>query len=108
MLTSRLKLTTDAAWLPYTHFSGVDNHWDRPLTFSEGGSGNGVQLDALLSYDITDRLSLGVGGRYWSFKTTDAHYSAGGPSWGMKANAETYGLLVQGSYKIGSEPEPLK
>ncbi len=119
-LTDRLKLSVDAAWLPYTHFDGMDHHWNFTPTkiFPLSGKGDGAQIDAILSYNITDRFSLGVGGRYWTFKTADAKYSCqncngAGTSLAAqpaKANAEEYGLLLQGSYKFGGEEplEPLK
>ena len=108
-LTGRLKLSADAAWLPVTYFTGTDHHWGWTPTkiFPASGNGNGAQFDAILSYAITDRFSLGAGGRYWSFKTTTASYSLlpapGRDGWGpgpYKSNAEEYGLLVQGSYKL--------
>jgi hypothetical protein len=36
------------------------------------GSGVGTQLEVMLSYDVTDQISVGVGGRYWAMWTTDA------------------------------------
>ena len=36
------------------------------------GQGIGVQTQAVLSYDVTDRLSVGVGGRYWAMWSTSA------------------------------------
>jgi opacity protein-like surface antigen len=120
MLNKSLKLSFDAAWLPYTRFEGTDHHWNFTPTkiFSQSGEGDGVQIEGLLSYAVTDRFSLGVGGRFWSFKTTDSSYScrncngagtitAAAPT---KANAEEYGVLVQGSYKLGDDEalEPLK
>jgi opacity protein-like surface antigen len=111
MLASRLKLSVDAAWLPYTHFSGVDHHLNfNPVkVFPLSGDGDGVQIDGILTYSITDSFSLGAGGRYWAFKTNSATYQclncsgAGSisPVFPAKANAEEYGLLVQGSYKFG-------
>ena len=34
------------------------------------GHGIGVQTQAVLSYDVTDRLSVGIGGRYWAMWST--------------------------------------
>lgn len=69
MLTDRIKLAVDAAWLPYANVGGsVDNHWLRagvnPLP--DQGHGSGYQLEAVLSYLVTDRISVGAGARYWN------------------------------------------
>jgi opacity protein-like surface antigen len=69
MLTERFKLAVDAAWLPYANAGGsVDNHWLRPSVnpWPDHGHGSGYQLEAVLSYLVTDRISVGVGGRYWN------------------------------------------
>jgi opacity protein-like surface antigen/outer membrane protease len=71
MLTDQLKLTAEAAWLPYSQVQGKDSHWLRIGTAFNGptpitGTGHsGVQLEAILSYQVTPALSLGVGARYW-------------------------------------------
>jgi opacity protein-like surface antigen len=69
MLTERFKLAVDAAWLPYANVGGsVDNHWLRagvnPLP--DHGHGSGYQFEAVLSYLVTDRISVGAGARYWN------------------------------------------
>jgi hypothetical protein len=50
---------------------------------------------------VTDALSIGVGGRYWSMRTTKGDVDFGGevvvP---MRYAAEQAHLLVQGSYKF--------
>jgi len=69
-LADRLKLTADAAYLPYVAFRGTDNHLlrtDVSNTISpETGSGQGVQLEAILSYAFSNAFSIGAGGRYWA------------------------------------------
>ena len=56
-----------------------DAHWQRnPTEFSgptpELGSGafNGAQLEAVLSYEFLNGISVGLGGRYWKIGTTGA------------------------------------
>jgi len=44
----------------------------------EDGEGIGVQLEAMLSYVVTDAFSLGIGGRYWSMWTTSGDVNFGG------------------------------
>lgn len=71
MRFDRLKLSAEAAYLPVVDLSGFDHHWLRasinPLP--QSGSGSGYFLQALLSYDLTQKISVGVGGRYWSMET---------------------------------------
>jgi opacity protein-like surface antigen len=102
-VTSRLALTADAAYLPYVTFSGVDDHVIRDLVSPEDGRGIGVQLEASLSYLLTESLSVGVGGRYWSFWTTDGEVNFGrtGTIVPMRFASEQAQLLVQGAYKFG-------
>ena len=83
-------------------FSGVDNHWLRALVISETGSGQGVQLEAMLSYYITPQFSLGVGGRYWAMWTTTGSDAFNGVPIARKDTYryERYGVLVQAAYKF--------
>jgi len=106
MLASRLSLTGDAAYLPYVKFKGTDDHILRNLVSPEDGEGIGVQLEATLSYAVTDAVSLGIGGRYWSVWTTNGTVNFGGTGTiiPMRYAAEQAHLLVQGSYKFGFNP----
>ncbi len=76
-LAPRLKVSADAAYLPYVTVDAADNHFAgntasvasvNPMT----GTGVGTQLEVMFSYDVTDRWSVGVGGRYWAMWTTKA------------------------------------
>jgi opacity protein-like surface antigen len=69
-LADRVKLTADAAYLPYVTVDLFDNHLGDNGEGDTRGRGIGVQLQAVLSYDVTNRLSLGIGGRYWAMWTT--------------------------------------
>jgi hypothetical protein len=102
-LWNGLRLEVDAAYLPYVNRAGIDNHWFRtdinPLI--EPGYGWGAQVEAILSYAITDKLNVGVGGRYWAFHTTNASTQFPGaplPS-PMTFYTERYGGFLQMSYK---------
>jgi len=107
------RLVTDAAYLPSVGFTGRDNHLLRPTTtfFDQTGkNGQGVQIEAILNYDVTQRFSLGVGARYWAM-WADGDFTCtgcGGPGvvFGPspeRVSAERYGLLLQGSYKFDSQ-----
>ena len=65
MLTERLRLTADAAYVPWVSFSGTDDHLLRQLLLLESAHGNGVMLEASLDYYLTPAWSVGVGARYW-------------------------------------------
>jgi outer membrane protease len=82
-VTDRLKLSLDGAWLPVVRLTGTDAHWLRISTlpgdfsgpFPEEGWGWGCQLEAVLSYQVTNAISVGVGGRYWHMQTNGhAHF----------------------------------
>ena len=70
--TDRLKLSADAAYLPYVTFTWLDDHLQRNLQNHMWGNGVGVQTQVVLTYDVTERLSIGIGGRYWAMWSTSA------------------------------------
>jgi opacity protein-like surface antigen len=108
----RVKVSVDAAYLPYVWFEGTDNHVLRSLVSPEDGHGQGVQLDLMVSYALTDQFSLGVGGRYWAMWTTSGETNFGGSGFMVPQRfaVEQAAVLVQGSYKFGDSccAAPLK
>ncbi len=102
-----LKLTADAAYLPYVRFSGTDDHVLRTLLSPEWGNGTGAQLELMLSYAVTEQFNVGVGGRYWSMWTDDGWVDFGGAGnlVPMRYSVEQAALLVQGSYTFGDGGE---
>jgi opacity protein-like surface antigen len=107
MLTDRLKLGVDAAYLPYLVFDGLDNHFRNPVVQFPASShgGQGAQVEALLSYYLTDRFAVGVGGRYWTMWTTNGQFvnngAPGAPRY-YRAAFEQAGAFVQASYTFGA------
>lgn len=109
-LTDRWQLTADMAYLPFIAFRGEDNHVIRrePITVSpESGTGQGVQLEAVLAYKITPSFSVGAGGRYWAMWATggDAQTNAFGkpcPCQTLPVRSERYGGFLQASYAFDS------
>lgn len=102
----RLRLNLEAAWLPYVWFSGTDNHLlrpDLPAPIPEDGHGSGYQLEALLSYQVDNAISLGVGGRYWQMQSKgSANFGDfGGSLQPLDFKTKIYGVFVQGSYRFG-------
>jgi len=102
-LAPALKLTGEVAYLPFVSFKGSDDHVLRSLYSPEAGEGVGVQLEGILSYALTDCVSVGVGGRYWSMWTTSGTVDFGdtGTVIPMRYAAEQAAVFVQGSYTFG-------
>lgn len=104
-LTDRLKLTAEAAVLPYSRLSAFDNHWMRPdiNPMAENGQGYGFQLEASLSYRLTEHFSLGAGGRYWYHATTGAKTRFPGEANAshLDFRSERWGAFLQASYRVG-------
>jgi outer membrane protease len=105
MVFDRLKLSGDLAYLPYVRFDGTDNHVLRTIVSPESGTGRGVQLEAIISYFVSQQLSLGAGARHWAMWTSnDAITNFGGapcPCQTLPAKTERYGGFLQASYRFG-------
>jgi hypothetical protein len=102
-----LKLTGEAAWVPYTRLDNTDNHHLRPDIdpLPSDGDGDGLQLEAVLSYDINERVSIGAGARYWRLGRTEGHAHfedtpGGGIAQVVKFQSERFGGFVQASVKL--------
>jgi opacity protein-like surface antigen len=100
-LIDRVKLTADVAYLPYVTFNWLDDHTGRDLEVQMAGHGLGVQTQALLSYDLTDRLNIGIGGRYWAMwsNSASAQFIPGGVQPNRNA-IELAGVFVQTGYRF--------
>jgi hypothetical protein len=62
----------------------------------------------VLSYEVNQALSVGVGGRYWHMETTKGHthfegnvVGGGGQPQELRWTADSYGMFLQGSIKLG-------
>lgn len=115
-LTNRLSLDLDAALVPIADRSGVDNHWLRAdiNPGPENGRAWGTQVEAVLNYAVTPRWSVGAGGRYWFFTTTNGatRFPNTADTTPLKFTSERYGAFVQTAYKFGGgaggpQPESL-
>ena len=110
MLTDRLKLTGDAAYLPYARRNGTDDHVLRTDVYNtlskESGYGRGMQLEAVLSYYVTPSFSIGAGARYWAmWATEDAKVNIFGsqcPCQTLPAHTERFGGFLQAGYSFNS------
>ncbi len=110
-LTDCLKLTIDAAWVPYATITAADTHWLRLGTsFSgpipESGSGSGAQIEAALSYQLTSAFSFGVGARYWYMETRGsadfASVVSGATAQPVNFVIDRFGAYLQGAYRFGA------
>lgn len=102
-----LKFTGEAAWVPYTQLDNTDNHHLRPLInpLPSDGDGDGLQLEAVMSYDVNESVSIGAGARYWRLGRTDgrAHFEqtpGGGLAQVVQFQSERFGGFVQVSVKL--------
>ena len=105
LVAPRVHLNAEAAYLPYVHYRGQDDHGPGAVS-PQWGNGDGVQLEAILSYDATDRFSVGLGGRYWAYWIANgatANYATGGAGavQAQAFSAELACLFVETSYKFG-------
>lgn len=114
-LAPHLKLSGDAAFLPYVTVDAEDVHFQGNTSTIASinplhGNGIGTQLEAMLSYDITEQLSFGVGARYWAMWTTDASFERSYDAsrqvtyplahQNLKIETERAGVLGQVMYKF--------
>ena len=102
-LADRWRLEGDVAYVPYVAYTWLDDHLQRNLQFSQAGRGNGVQAQAVLSYDVTERLNVGIGARYWAMWSTDASVEDIPGSGALRPNRnaiELAGAFVQTSYRF--------
>ncbi|MGP0093353.1 MAG: hypothetical protein ACLPKB_25945 [Xanthobacteraceae bacterium] len=116
MLTRTVKLTGDAAWLPYTSLTSADTHWlrlgssigDFAGPTPETGEGNGVQLEAILTYLVSNNLSIGMGARYWYMQVPNGldHFEQSAVPVGAfapqvaKFETTRYGMFAQLAYQF--------
>jgi hypothetical protein len=107
-------LTVDAALVPYAQGNGDDSHLLRQDELGPKpnvlirGHGWGGQVDAMLHYQATDALSIGLGGRYWyidgsSGTNTDRfdNVNRTGIRFPLvRFTSERYGALAEAAYKF--------
>lgn len=108
MLTNRLKLSGEVAYVT-GDADIVDWHNSRPdiRGIREDSSGDGVQVEAILSYQVNPFFSLGLGGRYWTASGNgNSHFEdKGGVAQPINANSDRLGVFVQGSIKLDPASE---
>jgi opacity protein-like surface antigen len=107
-----VRASLEGAWLRNWYY-GTDYHNFKTEMrgTSETGSGQGAQVEGILSLDLTPRFSLGIGGRYWVFNAASkAHweqlplalYSFASSS-PLGVYSQRYGGFLQAAYRFGGE-----
>ncbi len=115
MLSDRLRLTAEAAYLTAVNYKGLDNHlWRQLLGPDASNKGNGMMLEAMVDYYVTPNWTVGVGGRYWAWNMDMG--TAGFDSLSLpptpvdvqpsRYSAERYGVFVQTAYHWGETNAP--
>lgn len=102
-ITDRLKLNADIA-LVSTSQRPQDTHY---FTFGADpakGFGGGFQAETGLSYQLTDRLGVGVGFRWWRLNTNaiDMYGQL------LRYRTDRYGLFGQANYRLSWGDYPLE
>jgi opacity protein-like surface antigen len=113
MLTDRIKISAEAAYLPSVKFNDTDQHFvgntgTLAEIFPANANGRGVQVEAILSYYLTPRWNIGIGGRYWGLWTNpngqlNCTFGCGAtptPPQFFRAQVEQLGAFVQTSYRF--------
>lgn len=110
-VTPRLAVRLEGAYLR-SWFSGNDYHNFRPdiRGMNQSGSGDGFQLEGLVSYEVTPAFKIGAGARWWRTETTNGklHWentimgaTFGVPSAPLPMALNRYGVFLQASYTFG-------
>jgi len=94
-VTDRISWQGDFAYT-WTSQQALDTHY---FTFGNdpaSGHGTGFQTEVLVNYQLTDRFSMGIGGRWWHIATNavDSFTQL------LQYSTDRYGAFVQGSYRL--------
>jgi TolA-binding protein len=94
-ITDRLSWNGDFAFA-VTRQSAQDTHYFTFGVSPASGSGYGYQLESILKYQVTDKFNIGVGARWWHYKTdvVDSFDQL------LSYQTDRYGLFFQGSYQF--------
>jgi opacity protein-like surface antigen len=103
-----LKLSADAAYVR-GWFAGKDFHVLRPDIngVALDAEGNGFMVESILSWQVMQGLSLGVGGRWWHIEGDGSSRFdalpglAGIGAQPIKVEQDRYGVFLQAGYKFG-------
>lgn len=111
MLMPGLKLSGEVNYV-HSYVSANDLHNLRPdiRPLPMDGAGGGIQTEAILSSNLNNALSVGIGARWWHIRTVgNARFeqtSGGGQPQPVKVTQDRYGVFVQAAYKFGEPSAP--
>ena len=106
MPTDRITLYGEAAYVPLAYLDNQDSHFARSdlgptPNITHEGTGTGFQLEGYIDYALTDRWSIGIGGRYWRLESDgSAAFGNKGIAIALPLNefiSERYGIFLQSS-----------
>ncbi len=104
-IAKKISVTSEAAYLPFIKFHGLDMHNARQLVGPEGANqGDGAMLEAILNYQLNDSWSMGLGGRYWTWNMHNGYIifdflgESNSTEEPGRFNAERYGVFLQVNY----------
>lgn len=100
----RFTLSLEGAYLPVVGLDGYGRHWLRPdiTPQAEHGTGSGYFLQGMIAYDLTSKISIGVGARTWRMTVDRQDGTAQLPALAQPAKfvSERYGAFAQISYRF--------
>lgn len=95
LISDRWKLTADAAYV-WAWQKAVDQHYFTFGADPASGKGEGYQVEGLLSYQVSEKFSVGAGGRLWHLETT----SLDSVNQLLKYQTQRYGAFVEATMKL--------
>jgi hypothetical protein len=102
-----LSISTEVAWVPYARSEVDDSHYLRtdlgsPPNIFLRSKGSGVEAEVMLSYAVTERFGLGLGGRYWGlFSDGDVRFQPSPSRYPVsRYDQQRYGMLLQAKYSF--------
>lgn len=108
-LINKLNAMIDLAYIR-SNLGANDFHNGRPDIRGVfiNSAGNGVQLDAILNWELSQALTVGIGGRWWytsmtGFDRFEQTVFSGQPQM-VQIKQNSYGLLLQTNYKFNDTP----
>ncbi len=95
LISDRWKISADAAYV-WARQNALDQHYFTFGSDPSSGKGDGYQIEALLAYQVTDKLALGVGGRLWHLDTT----AVDRVNQLLTYQTQRYGAFVEATWKL--------
>ncbi|RTL62198.1 MAG: hypothetical protein EKK41_25700 [Hyphomicrobiales bacterium] len=95
LIFERWKLSADAAYV-WARQKALDQHYFTFGSDPSSGKGEGYQFEALVSYQMTEKFTVGVGGRLWHLDTT----AIDNVNQLLSYQTQRYGAFVEATWKL--------